>query len=173
MPGAVSEKTESQWNCRIRKWKTYGLHRCFINAKAKSGSRFTGWLLQAEHRLVTSEEEVTKNSCLKNGEIREWGWERVFEVITKSKKLGRKEVAGNIYSTNRIDVASSKRACFAHYRGYWNWLCFAVIWTAYARYLYKTLNFWPLWHKIGTTFSDVMRKRRKTGENNKNPWVYH
>ena len=27
----------------------------------------------AEHRLVTSEEEVTKNSCLKNGEIREKG----------------------------------------------------------------------------------------------------
>ena len=24
----------------------------------------------------------------------------------------------NVYSTNRIDVASSKRACFAHYRGY-------------------------------------------------------
>ena len=42
-------------------------------AKAKSGSRFTDWLLQAEHRLVTSEEEVTKNSCLKNGEIREKG----------------------------------------------------------------------------------------------------
>lgn len=24
----------------------------------------------------------------------------------------------NVYSTNRIDVASSKRACFAHYMGY-------------------------------------------------------
>lgn len=24
----------------------------------------------------------------------------------------------NVYSTNRIDVASSKRACFAHYIGY-------------------------------------------------------
>ncbi len=23
----------------------------------------------------------------------------------------------NVYSTNRIDVASSKRACFAHYMG--------------------------------------------------------
>ena len=45
-------------------------------------------------------------------------WVRVFEVITKSKKLGRKEVAGNVYSTNHIDVASSKRACFAHYMGY-------------------------------------------------------
>ena len=39
--------------------------------------------------------------------------------------------------------------------------------------LYKTLNFWPLWHKIGTTFPEVMRKWRKTRENNKNPWVYH
>lgn len=24
----------------------------------------------------------------------------------------------NVYSTNRIDVASSKRTCFAHYMGY-------------------------------------------------------
>ncbi|MFR2882074.1 MAG: hypothetical protein ACLTC8_14615 [Lachnospiraceae bacterium] len=45
----------------------------FYKCESKSGSRFTGWLLQAEHRLVTSEGEVTKNSCLKNGEIREKG----------------------------------------------------------------------------------------------------
>ena len=79
----------------------------------------------------------------------------------------------NVYSTNHNDVASSKRACFAHYIGCWNWLHFTAIWTVNARYLYKTLNFWPLWHKIGTTFSEVMRKWRKTGENNKNPWAYH
>ena len=33
----------------------------------------------------------------------------------------------NVYSTNRIDVASSKRACFAHYMGYKNWLYFTAI----------------------------------------------
>lgn len=79
----------------------------------------------------------------------------------------------NVYSANHIDVASSKRTCFAHYIGHWNWLYFTAIWATNARYLYKTLNFWPLWHKIGTSFSEVMRRWRKTGENNKNPWVYH
>ena len=33
----------------------------------------------------------------------------------------------NVYSTNRIDVASSKRTCFAHYTGCQNWLYFTSI----------------------------------------------
>ena len=33
----------------------------------------------------------------------------------------------NVYSTNRIDVASSKRTCFAHYIGCRNWLHFTAI----------------------------------------------
>ncbi len=33
----------------------------------------------------------------------------------------------NVYSTNRIDVASLKRTCFAHYIGCWNWLYFTAI----------------------------------------------
>ena len=60
----------------------------------------------------------------------------------------------NVYSTNRIDVASSKRTCFAHYIGHWNWLYFTAIWAENAKNIYRTLNFWPLWHKIGTTFSE-------------------
>ena len=72
-------------------------------------------------------------------------------------------VHANVYSTNNIDVASSKRTCFAHYMGYWNWLYFTAVWTENANNSYKTLNFWPLRHKIGTTFWEVMRKWRKTG----------
>ena len=60
----------------------------------------------------------------------------------------------NVYSANRIDVASSKRTCFAHYIGCWNWLYFTAIWAINAKYLYKTPKFWPLWHKIGTSFSE-------------------
>ena len=33
----------------------------------------------------------------------------------------------NVYSTNRIDVAASKRACFAHYMGCRNWSYFTVV----------------------------------------------
>ncbi|MBU5489284.1 UDP-glucose 6-dehydrogenase [Butyricicoccus sp. MSJd-7] len=47
----------------------------------------------------------------------------------------------NVYSTNRIDVATSKRTYFAHYTGHWNWLYFTAICTVNARCLYKTLNF--------------------------------
>ena len=33
----------------------------------------------------------------------------------------------NVYSTNRSNVASSKRTCFAHYTGCQNWLYFTSI----------------------------------------------
>ena len=33
----------------------------------------------------------------------------------------------NVYSTNRIDVASSKRTCSAHYMGCWNWSYYTSI----------------------------------------------
>lgn len=79
----------------------------------------------------------------------------------------------NVYSTNRIGVASSRRTCFAHYMGCWNWSYFTATWAINTGCLYKTLNFWPLRHKIGTTFSEVMRKWWKTGKNNKNLWAYH
>ena len=49
----------------------------------------------------------------------------------------------NVYSTNHIDVATSKRTCFAHYIGYWNWLYFTAVWTENTKNLYRTLNFWP------------------------------
>ena len=33
----------------------------------------------------------------------------------------------NVYSTNRIDLATSKRTCFVHYMGCQNWLYFTAI----------------------------------------------
>ena len=43
----------------------------FYKCESKKWEPVYRLALQAEHRLVTSEEEVTKNSFLKNGEIRE------------------------------------------------------------------------------------------------------
>ena len=55
-------------------------------------------------------------------EIEEWKKFGTYDgrlQSVQSSQITRHTIAGfiNVYSTNRIDVATSKRACFAHYIG--------------------------------------------------------